>query len=412
MKIVLYKFFLIIAANILLSNAIAKNNLDLISLDFDAISVKKVLQILSGVAKKNIIFSDKITGKVSLKLDDVTWRDALNVILDMQNLAKKETKNYIYIMPQNEISKNLFNHQAPTVIIKLHFAKATEVMQLIQRQRGLLSANASINADLRTNSVLIQEIPENQQNIVKMIKKLDVPIQQVLIKGRIVTIDENFTHELGIKYSTASENLSDNNNNNNGNNNNNNNIQMDLPFSVNDPGHFGLAVAKLGEGVLLDMELDALESAGHARIISKPELLTANQKAAYIESGQEIPYQEKSSHGATTIAFKKAVLSLKVTPEIITTNKINLNLQMNQDKVSSLNVNGVPAIQTQQIQTDVQVANNETIVLGGIFEQSNTKNVIRVPLFGMIPIIGNLFSYREIQSARKELLIFVTIKLI
>lgn len=404
---ILQILILTIISNISLANYHVN---DYLSLDFDSISTKKILQILAKDAHKNIVISDKVTGKVSVKLDKVTWREALDIILNVQGLIKHESANYIYIAPISD-DTNFAKSQFASLILKLNYAKADELIKLLQNQHDLISNLANINADIRTNSILIREAPDKIPALKNIIKRIDVPMKQVLIEGRIVTIDDNYTQELGIKYSTASDNKP-NNKRKNDDANNNNNVQMDLPFSVNDPGHFGLAVAKIGEGVLLDMELAALEDTGHARIISKPELLTANLKPAYIESGQEIPYQEKTSSGATSVEFKKAVLSLKVTPEIISADKINLTLQMNQDKVSSINVNGVPAIQTQQIQTDVEVANNQTIVLGGIYEQVHSSNKTRIPFLGAIPILGNIFSYKETQNNRKELLIFVTIKLI
>jgi type IV pilus assembly protein PilQ len=173
-----------------------------------------------------------------------------------------------------------------------------------------------------------------------------------------------------------------------------------------------VAIAKLGQGTLLDLELSALEREGRARIVSDPELITSNRQPALIESGQEIPYQEKTSSGATSVAFKKAVLSLKVTPEITPENRILLNLTVNQDKVDTLSVNGVPAISTQQVQSQVLLNDGETIVLGGIYEQINSNVTERIPFWSAIPVLGKLFTDKQTRSERKELLIFVTPKLV
>src|SRR5262249_51911742 len=211
---------------------------------------------------------------------------------------------------------------------------------------------------------------------------------------------EESVNDLGLEFSTSQQ--SNNNVSNSG------QLFTDTPSSTGNTGHFTLAIAKLTNYTLLDLELSALAREGRAEVISNPQLMTANQQTAVIESGQEIPYQEKTSSGATNTTFKKAVLSLKVTPNITPDNKILLTLAVNQDEVSSMMINGVPAISTQQIQTQVMVNNTETLVLGGIYEQTHNQVDERIPFWSSVPIIGRLFSHKKTDNERKELLIFVT----
>lgn len=371
----------------------------LISLDFRDISVRDILKILADFSGKNIIISDKITGNLTVKLDNITWNQALAVILNMQNLSKQEENNLIIIAPNNGNMLDKAPHTS--TITKIHYAKAEEIASLLAKQHGLLAANGTITADPRTNSLLIENTSDKLNAINNFIKNIDVPVKQALIEGRIVTIDDQFTNDLGVQFSTIKNNSNDANN-----------LNMDLPLNTSNPGHFNFTIAKLSDDTVLDMELSALETAGHAKIISNPKLLTANHQTASIESGEEIPYQESTLSGATNVAFKKAVLGLKVTPEILSNNKIILHIQLNQDKVSTINVNGVPAIRTEEIQTQVTVNNQETIVLGGIYEESMQNTKTGTPLLSDIPVLGYLFTRTHKENVRKQLLIFVTTKIV
>jgi type IV pilus assembly protein PilQ len=230
---------------------------------------------------------------------------------------------------------------------------------------------------------------------------LAVPAKQIAIEARIVNIDENYTHELGIEFGTSS-----------GTNNNSNGLSMDLPNNQMNPGQFNFVLAKLNNDMLLDMELSALENEGHGKVISRPKLITLDHEPAYIDSGEDIPYQERTSEGNTNIAFKKAALGLKVTPEIVANNKILLHIQVNQDKVSSLTVQGVPAIDTQEIKTQALVNNKQTVVLGGIYEQTKNTTTVKLPVLGDIPLLGVLFRHKLTENERKELLIFITPQII
>jgi type IV pilus assembly protein PilQ len=372
----------------------------LISLDFHDINVRELLKILADFSGKNIILSDKINDKITIKLDNVSWTSALDVILQIESLSKQEEDNLIIITQGN----GNYTQKPPlySTSIKINFAKAEDVANLLSKQKGLLAADGSITADARTNSILIQNSSDKITAINNFIKIIDVPVKQALIEGRIVTVDDQFTRDLGIKLGTIKINS----------NGDANSTNMDLPATLSDPGHFSFTLATLKNDTALDMELSALESQGHAKIVSNPKLLTGNHQTANIESGEEIPYQEKTSSGATDIAFKKAVLGLKVTPEILSNNKIILHLQLNQDKVSSTNVAGVPAIQTEEIQTQITVNNGETIVLGGIYEEIEETEKTKTPFLSDVPLLGALFTSTHKEKTRKELMIFVTSKIV
>ncbi|GAH07718.1 unnamed protein product, partial [marine sediment metagenome] len=231
----------------------------------------------------------------------------------------------------------------------------------------------------------------------QLISKIDQQVQQIQIEARIVTVDENFMRELGIEFGTSTTTSTGPKG-----------LNMDMPLQSITPGHFNFVLAKLSNNTTLDMELSALESEGHAQIISKPKLITLNRRPAHIAAGEDIPYQEKTGEGNTSTTFKKAVLGLEVTPNIVSQNKVLLNINVNQDKPSTLMVNGVPAIQTREIQTQALVNNKQTVVLGGIYEQSKTKQITRIPYLGSIPLIGIFFRKTITQNQRKELLIFIT----
>jgi type IV pilus assembly protein PilQ len=373
-----------------------------ISMNFVDVKVRDVLQMLAEYAGKNIVISDSVQGNLTFLLNHVTWQQALETVLIMKNLIKKEQGNVIYILTNNEINSNRLT-MSSSELIKIHYANASDLAALLKSQEsGLLSKQGYVSADPRTNTLWVQDSPQHLALIRNFIQRLDVSVKQVLIKARIVNMDENCLKELGVKFGTvpSSNPLSLDG------------LAMDMPIAINHTGKFNIAIAKLGANTLLDLELSALESEGHAKIISSPELITADRTPAHIEAGEEVPYQERTPSGATSVAFKKAVLSLKVTPHVTPKGDILLNLTVNQDKLSAITVHGVPAIQTREIQTQVTVQNAQTIVLGGIYEQSDSRTVERIPFLGSLPVVGGLFRTQSTNSERKELLIFVTPKIV
>lgn len=400
----------------------------LLSLNFQNISIRSLLQLLAEFVDMNIIISNAVTGNISLHLDHISWDQAFAIILQSQGLAKQQFGNVLFVAPIDEISLHqkqaLAAQQQLEDITPLHsellqikYGKASEISTLLKSQASsLLSARGSVSADARTNTLWIEDTPRKLIEMHHFIDRLDVPVRQVLIEGRIVNIDKSCEKELGIRYvfnnpvsidgPQPTRNMlvrSDNQLNQH--------LNVDLPVDkllTTGTVGVGLALARLGSGSFLDLELAALESAGSGQIISSPRLVTADQQAAQIQAGEEIPYQQSTSSGATNVAFKNVALSLIVTPQITPNDKIILTLKVNQDKVGARSVLGVPSIDTRQIETQVLVNDGETIVLGGIYETDNNNQVYKLPFFGSLPWIGALFRQKLIRHDQRELLIFVT----
>ena len=281
-----------------------------------------------------------------------------------------------------------------TRIWQMQYMKAEELVHFIRDSSGtLLSEHGDVHFDARTNQVCIRETEDHLVQLNRLIKRLDVPVQQVLIEARLASVDSDFERELGIHFSTATA--------------------AGGPSAEQEGGalRYGLGVAKLANGSLLDVQLAALESQGRGELISSPSLFAASQQSASIEAGEEIPYQEVSRSGATGVTFKKAVLSLKVMPQILPGNKVLLQLQVNQDKPSRRMVLGVPAITTRQVSTSVLVKDGQTLVLGGIFESNRDKLNQGIPYLNKIPLVGWLFQQQNVSQNKRELLIFVTPKI-
>lgn len=388
---------------------------DNFSMNFSNIPVRDLLTLLADLKAINLILSDTVQGNLTLRLKNISWQQALDSVLKMQGLSAQQEGNILLVAPSTEINthnkQQLSEQVLQTVLIPIHYAKAADLSQLLQNKgNSFLSEQGSATVDERTNQLWVKDTPEHLKQIRAFLKGVDIPAKQVQIAARIVNVNESSVEELGLKFGTILSSADEKGKRNNYTN--TDKLHMDMPLNIKDVGHFSVAIAKLSQGILLDLELSALEREGRAHTVSNPRLITSNRQSATIESGQEIPYQEKTASGATNISFKKAVLSLKVTPEITPENKILLNLTVNQDKVDIFSVNGVPAISTQQVQSQVLLNNGETIVLGGIYEQRNSHVIERIPFWGAIPVLGKLFSNKESHSERKELLVFITPKMI
>ncbi|AVF75606.1 type IV pilus secretin PilQ [Vibrio alginolyticus] len=421
----------------------------LISINFQDIPVRNVLQLIADYNQFNLVVSDSVEGNLTLRLDGVPWQQVLDIILQVKGLDKRVDGNVILVAPTDELDlreKQQLEKQKLTEemgelsseIIKVNFAKASDIAEMINGEGNIsmLSERGSMTIDERTNSLLIRELPENIEVIREIIESLDIPVKQVQIEARIVTINEGNMDELGIRWGFTSINGS---NTVGGSIENNlatiglyngegdddggdaDGVGIDDFLNVNlaatSPNATSLAfqVAKLGSDTLLDLELSALQQESKAEIISSPRLITTNKKPAYIEQGTEIPYLESSSSGATTVTFKKAVLSLKVTPQITPDNRLVLDLSVTQDRPGQVVKTGTGeavAIDTQRIGTQVLVNNGETVVLGGIFQHSITNSVDKVPLLGDLPLLGALFRRSYENVGKSELLIFVTPKVV
>lgn len=375
-----------------------------ISLNLNDIPIRQALQFIAEANHMNLIISGSVKGNITLHLDKLPPEIALGIILQEAGLGEQIQGNVILISPLQELAQKEKMQQdmqnlAPlkSFVLALHYAKASDVSNSI-KSNNLLSSRGSLSSDPRTNTVWVQDIPLKLSAIQSFIKTIDIPVKQVLIEARIVSVNENYERELGVQFQSApSQNslLPKH-------------FKVDLPVSNPNGASIGIALAKLGNGNLLDLELSALETEGVGEIISSPRLMTANQQPADILSGQEIPYQQATTSGATSISFQKAVLNLAVTPQITPGGNLVLKLHLSQDRPTSTLIRGVPIIETRQLQTLVTVKNGQTVVLGGIYEQNDEKNVERVPFFGEIPIIGSLFRHTLTKNTRRELLIFIT----
>ncbi|NOJ00076.1 type IV pilus secretin PilQ family protein [Vibrio kanaloae] len=414
----------------------------LISINFQDIPVRNVLQLIADYNDFNLVVSDSVTGNLTLRLDGVPWQQVLDIILQVKGLDKRVDGNVILVAPKDEL--DLREQQAleksrleeelgelKSEIIKIHFAKATDIADMIGGEGAvsMLSDRGSITIDERTNSLLIRELEENIAVIRSIIESLDVPVKQVQIEARIVTVTEGNLDELGVRWGASSTNGSftvggsiEGNypsitpyDSNGGNSVIDEYLNVNLGATSSNASSIAFQVAKLGSDTLLDLELSALQQESKAEIISSPRLITTNKKPAYIEQGTEIPYLESSSSGATSVAFKKAVLSLKVTPQITPDNRLVLDLSVTQDRPGQVVKTGTGeavAIDTQRIGTQVLVNNGETVVLGGIFQHSVSSTVDKVPLLGDLPVLGALFRRSYENVGKSELLIFVTPKVV
>ncbi len=415
----------------------------LISINFQDIPVRNVLQLIADYNDFNLVVSDSVAGNLTLRLDGVPWQQVLDIILQVKGLDKRVDGNVILVAPKAEL--DLREQQAleksrleeelgelKSEIIKINFAKATDIADMIRGEGAvsMLSDRGSITIDERTNSLLIRELEENISVIRGIIESLDIPVKQVQIEARIVTVTEGNLDELGVRWGVSSTNGSftvggsiEGNHpsqitpydDDGGNSAIDDYLNVNLGATSPNASSIAFQVAKLGSDTLLDLELSALQQESKAEIISSPRLITTNKKPAYIEQGTEIPYLESSSSGATSVAFKKAVLSLKVTPQITPDNRLVLDLSVTQDRPGQVVKTGTGeavAIDTQRIGTQVLVNNGETVVLGGIFQHSVSSTVDKVPLLGDLPVLGALFRRSYENVGKSELLIFVTPKVV
>jgi len=417
-----------------------------LSLNFQNIEVRAVLQLLADFTGMNLVTSDTVQGNLTLRLKNVPWDQALDIILKTKGLAMRQNGNIMLVAPAAEISareKQELESQRQLVeleplyseLIEINFAKASELAAILESDSGsdggvgvtgFISERGSVTVDERTNSLLLRDTADQLVQIRKLIEQLDIPVRQVLIESRIVIANNDFSKELGVRFGaskyqdSSSKYVTDKAISGTlagtreiiagGAPTGNNGLNVNLP--VLDPsGTFALALAKLPFGQILELELSAMQKEGKGEIVSSPRVITSNQQTATIEQGTEIPYQEASSSGATSVSFKEAVLKLEVTPQITPDDRIVMDLQVNKDSVGE-RFNGVPSIDTKAVQTQVLVDNGETVVLGGIYEQSEIKGSERVPFFGDLPYVGFLFKTNTNKDSKRELLVFVTPKII
>lgn len=403
-----------------------------LTLQFQDMDLKAILHTLGDFAGINIVISDDVQGSMALNLVNVPWDQALDIILKSKGLGKRQEGNVMMIAPadiiaqreQQELEANKQQEElAPlrTELIQINYAKAAEIAAILQaglgastdsaassKPVGILSERGSVTIDQRTNTILVQDVATKLEDVRRLVGQLDIPVRQVLIEARIVTADDGFARDLGARFGVSDVmNTGEVNGD----------FNVNLPIA-NPAGSLGLSFARLQDGIVVDMELSALESENRGEVVASPKVITANQKEAYIKAGEEIPYQQSSggASGSTTIQFKEAVLELRVTPQITPDGNVILDLKIVQDtRGDALIFDGVaaaPAINTQEVGTQVLVKNGETIVLGGIFQHRTTYDESKVPLLGDIPLLGWLFKNTQREDTKQELLIFVTPKII
>lgn len=433
-----------------------------LTLNFQDIETRAVLQLLADTSGQNMVISDSVSGNVTLRLQSVPWDQALDVVMRTKGLDSRQEGNVIFIAPAAEISsreKELLSARkeaqelAPlrTEYLQVNYAKAADLAALIKSGAGsLISERGSVAIDERTNTLLLQDTSERLADIRRLVSTLDIPVKQVMIEARIVIVSDDYSRDLGVRFGAnaaftqgGSDGLgflggplgSDDDDG----------VTISPFPAIGNPargtpatstGQVGgvqlpgraadrylvnlpaanpagrLALTLLDSDYLVDLELSAAQAEGRGEIISSPRLITANQREATIEQGVEIPYQESSSSGATTTQFKKAVLSLKVTPQITPDNRVILDLTVSKDSVGQLVASAtggfVPSIDTREIVTQVLVNDGQTVVLGGILETERRDAENKVPYLGDIPVVGRLFKQTTTTDNKDELLIFVT----
>ena len=424
-----------------------------ISLSFQSVDIRSLLQIIADVAGTNMVVSDSVSGEIAMRLQNVPWDQALDIILRTKGLGVRQQGNVMLVAPMGELADREKSEAEAakarvtlsplrSEIIQINYAKASEVAALLKSgDNSLMTERGRVTVDERTNSLLVLESREKLLEIRALMAKLDIPVRQVLIESRIVVATDDYSKELGARFGATSARRNGNNGlvTTTGSGAGTNNMVNDFlgdGFPVAIPGPGGdstppvdrynvnlpaaanagrIAFALLGSDYLLDLELSALQEEGRGEVRSNPRVITSNGKQASIEQGVEIPYQQSTSSGATSVTFKKAVLSLKVLPQITPDEKIIMDLEVNNDSVGETvnsSAGPVPSIDTRKITNQVMVDNGQTVVLGGIYQQTNRDSVSKVPFFGDLPILGAAFRFRSNNSVKAELLIFITPKII
>ncbi len=426
-----------------------------LTLNFQDIDVRSVLQLLADTSGQNIVVSDSVTGNLTLRLQNVPWDQALDIVLRTKGLDKRRQDNVIIIGPTEELASRekaeLAAHKevqelspTHTEFMQVNYAKVTDLAKLIKAANAkdsMLSPRGSLSFDERTNTLLVQDTSDKLADVRRLVQTLDVPVKQVLIEARIVIVSDTFERDLGARFGVTSARTSGSNGLLSVTGNGvgadtmtqsaisnlattgkvtpvttpilDNRYQVNLP-AANTNGSIGLSL--LGGSYIVDLELSAAQNEGKSETISSPRVITANQKQATIMQGVEIPYQESASSGATTTQFKNAVLSLKVTPLITPDNRVILDLDVQDDavgqQVTSATGGSVPSIDTREIITQVLVNDGQTVVLGGILDTTKTKSANKVPFLADIPVLGNLFKSTTDINNKTELLIFITPKIL
>ena len=415
---------------------------DRISLNFQDIEVRAVLQLIADFTELNLVASDTVSGRITLRLQNVPWDQALELVLKTKGLDKRQIGNVLMVAPAAEIaererqeieSNKQIAELAPlqSEFVRIRYAQAQQIVGLFQAGSedggSLISQRGSVVVDARTNSLIITDTAAKLAEIRELIEQVDIPVRQVMIESRIVIAQSDLTHSLGIEWGGGyiddvnGNILSASGDAQNVIGLNNSIINGETP-SLSYPGALlvdlgvastsGFALGFTSNDLFLTAEISALEAAGQGEVVSQPKVITGDKQQATIKSGTEIPYQEAAASGATSTSFKEAVLELEVTPNITPDDRVMLDLNVKQDSVGDLVPSGqggfIPSIDTTEITTQVLVGNGETVVLGGVFKTEDLETVNKVPFFGDIPYVGAFFRSESRNNTKTETLIFIT----
>jgi type IV pilus assembly protein PilQ len=417
-----------------------------LSLNFQDIEVRAVLQLLADFTGLNLVTSDTVSGNITLRLKNVPWDQALSIILKTRGLSMRQNGNVMLIAPTEEIaarekleleSQRQIEELAPlfSEYIQLNYAKATDIQKLLKSEGNqlLTPERGNVSFDERTNTLLVRDTAAKLEDIRRLIGRLDIPVRQVLIESRVVIANDDFAKDIGVRFGMSTRLKADGNFLDIGGTKDGyisgtsglhegsiegpagmESLLVNLPqeLSTTRGGALNFIAGKVGS-YLLQLELSAMQQEGKGEIVSSPRVVTSDQKTAVIKQGVEVPYQEASSSGATSVSFKEAVLKLEVTPHITPDDRIIMDLNITKDNPDfSRSILGVPPVDTREIETSVIVENGETVVLGGVFERTETRSKERVPFFGDLPYVGFMFKQELRKDENKELLIFVTPKIL
>ncbi|MFG0398902.1 type IV pilus secretin PilQ [Pseudomonas sp. zjy_11] len=380
-----------------------------LSLNFQDVEVRAVLQVLADYAGVNLVASDAVQGSVTLRLQDVPWDQALDLVLRSKGLSRRQEGNVLLVAPAAEfatqsadarVSQVLDGHLQPLrrELLPIHHAKAADLAQLLQTSlEGDGIPTGSLSVDERTNTLVVYLPAERLAELRQLVAQLDVPVRQVAIEARIVEANVDYEKSLGVRWGGPlyGEKLRPGK-------------ELFVDLGLERAGS-SIGLGLLRGDVLLDLELSAMEKSGNGEIISQPKVVTADKETARILKGTEVPYQETSQSGATSVSFREASLSLEVTPQITPDNKVIMTVRVTKDEPDYVNaLNNVPPIRKNEVNAKVRVADGETIVIGGVYSTSQNNVVDKVPFFGDLPYVGRLFRRDALQEKKSELLVFLT----
>lgn len=382
-----------------------------LSLNFQDVQVRAVLQVLADYAGVNLVASDAVQGNITLRLQDVPWDQALDLVLRSKGLARREEGNVLLVAPAAELAGQSLDARMGQVLdaqlqplqrelMPIHHAEASALAQLLLAtlaDDGILTGRGSLSVDARTNTLVAYQPADRLDELRQLVAQLDVPVRQVAIEARIVEANVDYEKSLGVRWGGPlyGESVRPGK-------------ELFVDLGVERAGSsVGLGV--LRGGILLDLELSAMEKSGNGEIISQPKVVTADKETARILKGTEVPYQETSKSGATSVSFREASLSLEVTPQITPDNKVIMTVRVTKDEPDYVNaLNNVPPIRKNEVNAKVRVADGETIVIGGVYSTTQNNVVDKVPFFGDLPYVGRLFRRDVLQEKKSELLVFLT----